>query len=266
MFDENILVQDIDADHWTRLLGLFADKNPVRPSILFLIIEQNRCIKAIHSEKGAIRNFDYAGGDLAGLAHREQVEYVTRVERDFFQQAFAKGQAGVQYDADYALQMVTLFNETTAYTAEHMEWYPDRPKHWKPLNYEKMQKIFNRILPDRRTAFFCVLDNNQIHTSLILGKRSGDLSLMTTLDTLDRATGTFDIEHDLPEVLDEIAAKYEKVHISLVIEKRCFEEMLAGDRPITYLCAAIEHGRALIHPVSWKLRFVFWVARVFKNL
>lgn len=266
MLDENILVVDIDADHWNRLIALFnqGEKKPV--SILFLIVENCRCLKAIHQHKGALLNFDYGDGDLAFIADRESVDFIARINPQFVQKVFHSAQMDVLYDDDYVSQLMTIYNGVLSVTSKEIEWYPKRPHPLRPLNYDKTQKIFNRFFPDGRTFFFCVIENGRPFTSLILGKRSGDISLMTTLDSLDIANDPFDPETQMEEILDRIEEKFEPVHLAFVIMKKSFEEMLAGKRPVTHLCAAIKHGRAYLVPLRKRLRFLLWVARVFKKL
>jgi hypothetical protein len=265
LLDENILVVDIDPDHWTRLLKLF-ESGREKPAILFLMVENGVCLKAIHSKHGAIRPFDYGNGDLAVFCEREQVDYVARVGRDFFPSLFKAAQAEVEYDEDYISQLMTLFNGATAYTAENIDWYPERPHDLKPLQYDKAQKILNKAFPDRRIFLFCIVEQGMPYTSLILGKRSGDITLMTTLDALDRAHKPFDPREDLPELVEEIEEKFEPVHLAFIIEKDCFTEMLRGERPLTFLHAAIRHGRAHLTPLSWKMKLVLWYARKFRGM
>lgn len=266
MLDENILVIDIDPEHWARLLGFFGNEKRDNPSILLLLVEKGVCLKALHLETGAILNFDYGTGDLAKIADREGVDFVGRVDRGFLQQAFAAGQRDVHFDDDYVSQLMTLFNSVIDYTEEEIAWHPHRPRDWRPLFYERAQKLFDRFLPDGRTFLFLLVHQGRPYTSLILGKRSGDLSLMTTLDTIGRAHEPLDPETDLPQIIETIEEKFEPVHLTFVMEKRAFEEMLAGRRPITYLRAAIRHGRAFLEPFRWRLRLVLWAARVFKKL
>lgn len=265
MLDENVLVVDIDPDHWTRLLSLF-EKEKTLPDILLLLIEQNECLKALHLNKGAIRNFHYGDGDLKQIARREGVEYIARIDRDFFQNVFEAGQENVFYDDDYIRQMITIYNGVINYTSENILWHPARPKNLRPLDYEKIQKLFNRFIPDGKTVFFSVIENGKPYTSLIIGKRSGDISLITTLDSVSKAHEPFDPRFDMQEILDEIAEKFEKVHIAFVVEKRSFEEMLAGSRPVTHLHGALANQRAFLYPMSLKIRLLLWAARVFKKL
>ncbi len=266
MLDENILVVDLDPDHWTRLIKLFADDGKDKPSILLLMVEQGACLKAINLEEGAILGFDYGNGNLSKIAEREGVDFVGRVGRDFFQEAFAAGQQDVHYDDDYVNQLMTLFNGVIDYTEEAIEWYPERPRDLRPLNYDKAQKLFDRFLPDGKTFLFLLVDEGKPYTSLILGKRSGHMSLMTSLDAIGRAHEAFDPETEMFDIIDAIEEKFEPVHLSFVMEKRSFEEMLAGRRPVTYLTAAIKHGRAFIEPLRFRLRLILWIARIFKKL
>lgn len=266
MLDENILVQDIDADHWTRLLGLFDSGEGQTPSILFLIMDQGACIKAIHSTAGAIRGFDYGNGDMAKLAGDHNADYVATVSREFLQRVFAEGESQVYHGDDYVKQLMGIYNNVIDYTSENINWYPERYRELKPLDYDKIQKVFDRFIPNGKTLFFCVVENGHPYTSLILGKRSGNISLLTTLDAIDMANEPFDTGDDLERILSSIAEKFEQVHLAFIIEKRAFLELLAGTRPVTYLRAAIEHQRAFIHPMTWRLRFVLWAARVFKKL
>lgn len=266
MLDENVLFFDVDPLHWNRLFALFSGQKKTRAPRLFLMVENGICLKAIHTEKGALIGFDYGRGDLAEIARRENVETVAQVGRDFFQHAFFAGQENLELDDDYVLQLMTVFNSVTAYTGENITWYPKRPWPLRALNYEKAQKNIDRFFPDNRTLFFLVLDNGRPYTSLILGKREGRITLITTLEALDAAHSPFDPHLDLLDTMEKIEELFEKVHLSFVIEKRCFEEMLAGTRPLTFLHAARKHGRAILEPVSRRLSFVLWAGRVFKRL
>ena len=266
MLDENILITDFDPDHWNRLISLFVRQESKDRSILLLMVENGHCLKAIHQQKGAMLNFDYGEGDLSFIAERESVDYIARISPDFFRKVFHAGQADVLYDDDYISQIMTIYNGVLSVTSEEIEWYPKRPHPFRQLNYEKAQKILNRFLPDGHTFFFCIIDDGRPYTSLILGKRSGDISLLTTLDALDAANEPFDPETQMEDILDRIEDEFEPVHLSLVIMRKSFEEMLAGNRPVTHLCAAIKHGRAYLTPLRFRLKLLLWAARVFKKL
>ncbi len=265
MLDENIQVVDIDADHWTRLLSLFKNER-VLPNILLLIVEKNQCLKAINISSGAIRNFDYDNGNLEAIAKREGFDYVAKVGREFFQKAFDTGQRNVFFDDDYVNQLLSIYNGILSYTSENIEWWPAKPKNPSPLNYMKTQKVFNKFFPDQTTFLFLVLENNLPYTSLILGKRSGDICLLTTLDSVGMTQTPVDSHECVSNVIDAIEEKFEPVHLAFVIEKSSFVEMLAGPRPVTHLHGAMANKRAFIFPLSLKLRFTLWAARVFKKL
>ena len=71
MLDENVQVIDTDANHWKRLIELFSNRPKSEPpSILFLMVEDGICLKALHSKKGAILGFDYSTTDLSRIAKR----------------------------------------------------------------------------------------------------------------------------------------------------------------------------------------------------
>ena len=266
MLDENVLAVDIDADHWKRLVDLLSPSLSERPTILLLIVEEGVCLKAIHSVIGAIRRFDYGIGDLEEIRSRTQVDYVARVGRDFFQEAFAAGQRPVRFDDDYVKQLADLYNGVIGYTGENLHWYPERPIAVRPIRYDKIQKTFNKLMPDGRILLFCVVDQGMPYTSLILGKRTGDISLITTFDAVAQTDEPFDPDEELDDAIELVETNFEKVFMAVVIEKSALEELRAGRRPLTYLKAALKHGRAWIKPMPFKVRFAMWYLRNFKGM
>lgn len=267
MLDENVQMTDLDAQHWKNLIQLFSGRpKPPKPDILFLMVDGDRCLKALHNKKGALRNFDYGEKDLALIAEREKVAYVTRFNRDFLPGAFAAAEANFDLDANYAMQMMTLYNQAIAFTAVNMEWYPERYNKRRPLNYKRGQKNLNRIIPDNHCFFLCVLEDGLPHSSLIIGKANGKINLLTTLDAFGLAHEAFDPKTDLEQVEGLIKEHFNPVHLSFVIERKVFESMLASKQPVSTLCQAIEEQRALFSPFRFRLRLLLWLARKFKKL
>ncbi|RJO74367.1 MAG: hypothetical protein C4523_00865 [Myxococcales bacterium] len=265
MLDEHIQVLDVDGDHWKRLLGLFSARPRSEHSTLLLIVEDGVCLKALHTKQGPLLDFDYGSGDLAEIKARAGVDYVARVGRHFFAEAFAAAESRPCYDDDYVRQVADLYNGAIGYTAGHMEWYPHRPSVRRPFDAARAQRLFDRAVPDDRALLLLVLENGRPYTSLILGKRGGHLAWMSSFDAFGLTDAPFAPEADLPGLLEKIRERFGPVHLAFVCQRAAFENVVRAARPVTALRAAMRQGEARFVPLRLRLRLLLWAAAVLRK-
>lgn len=267
MLAENVLVIDTDARHWINLLKLFQKDDRPAYSILLCLLDGDRCIKAIHSEKGPLWGFAFPGKDeLAKAAELAGAEYVLCLPRGALQEIFYRGQINVRPTDDYVQQILTIVTGVHEALKERAIWYPEKPYSFEPPSFEKIRKLFDSAWPDGTTVGFFVFEGTTPYTSLILGKESGQISLITSLDALGMADQSLDFRMAANTFGEMIAQRFSPLHTALFIELSALNELRAGAYPLSYLHLAEKRGRALLWPKPFKLRLMLWLARVFRGL
>ncbi|MDP8224665.1 MAG: hypothetical protein P9L99_14990 [Candidatus Lernaella stagnicola] len=264
MIAEQILITDVDARQWINLLAMFGGDGGERPSILVCLMDEERCIKAWHSQKGVLWDFRFGGqGDLEEVRHAADAEFLLLLPRCGFQEIFYHAQSRVDPFDDYLKQLLDLVGGVQDAMDEIGRWYPKKPFTLKLPTYASLDGMFNRLWPDNTTLGFFVFDRRHVHTSVILGKASGQINLFTTLDAFGMGENSLDFRMGHKTVADMIAQRYAPLHAALFIELPCFQEMRRGSKPATYLHLAEQRGRALIYPKPFSLRWRLWAARKF---
>ena len=262
MIAEEPRIVDINGDHWRNLMRLIGGEGQVPPerkrSWALVLTRNGAAVKAIHSERGAIRGYELPpSGRLRRAARELQVDRLAVCEVDAFARIFDAANRAPDYDEDLAKQAIDLANAGFAAGRQEIRWYPRRPFRWRRLSYRRAQRILGWLVPDGRTLALVVFDGDGVHTSLILGKEEGHLSLMTTLDSVDLRGLKLDRwRGEVPPLLERIAGAHGRVHAGLFLQRRTFEEMRAGPRPLRFLLEARARGTAVIRPFPFRLRLV----------
>jgi len=266
MLSDRVMVIDTDARHWLNLIGLFSD-NKEPPSVLLCLMEDNHCIKAIHTIKGVLWGFAFPGENKLDQAlELAGADYALLLPQRALAQMFYEAQSAVDLHDNYVKQLMDLIAGVKNVLDEQAVWYPEKPYRFEPPAYEKIEKTFNRIWPDDSTIGFFVFENTRPFTSLIVGKEGGKISLITSLDALGMADQALDFRNGYQTYGEMIAQRFAPLHTALFIELGCFHELRAGAKPLSYLYLAEQRGRARLWPKPFKLRFALWAARKFKGL
>ncbi len=267
MLAPNVLVVDTDVRHWLNLLGLMAGEQTPQPSLLLCLLDGDRCLKALHSKKGVLWGFVWPGDDrLDEALAAAEADALLALPRHALPTIFAEAQAAVTANDNYVKQLFDLVAAVVHTLDEMAFWYPAKPFTLNLPPYEKVEKIFNKIWPDDTTMGFFVFENSRPFTSLLLGKEGGQISLITTLDALGQADQSLDFRHGYQTYADWIAEKFNPLYMALFIELSCFRELRTGGKPLSYLKLAEKRQRALLWPKPWKVRWLLWLARVFKGM
>lgn len=266
MIAGQLLMLDIDVNQWVNLLSLFGDGAADRPSLLVCLLDGQRCVKAWHSRKGVLWGFDFPGtGNLEQARVATDAEFVLCLPRGALQEIFYHAQVEVGAFDDYIQQLLTMVANAQEALARVALWHPKRPFNLKLPSYEWLERLFAKLWPDNTTLGLFVFDRRRVHTSLILGKASGQINLFTTLDAFGMGEKSLDFRFGHRVVADLIGQRYSPLHAGLFIELPCLQEMRRGAKPLSYLHLAEQRGRALIYPKPFSLRWRLWAARRLKG-
>jgi len=260
---EQLLMLDIDVTQWVNLLAMFGNGGE-RPSLLVCLVDGDRCVKTWHSQKGVLWGFDFPGLDnLEQARAAADAEFVLCLPRGALQEIFYHAQAHVAPSDDYVKQLLNMISHALEAFNRVAVWHPKKPFTLKLPSYEWLERLFARLWPDNTTLGLFVFERRRVHTSLILGKASGQINLFTTLDGFGMAEKSLDFRLGHRVVAELIGQRYASLHTGLFIELPCLQEMRRGPKPLSYLHLAEKRGRALVYPKPFSLRWRLWAARRF---
>ncbi|MCR4316752.1 MAG: hypothetical protein NUW37_10425 [Planctomycetes bacterium] len=266
MIHEHVQMIDIDQFHWHNLAHIGKRDDllaKTKRSWLMLIVDGDRTLKAVHSEKGTLLGYQLpAGYSLSKVKNEIEVDTVWKLERGFVRDIFRKFQGGFPHDVDYLLQLL-LFRNTLA-GAIGTSIVREPPLVRKPIEYDRIVKQINGMWPDGTSIAFYVKAKDHIHTSLILRKRSGEIDLMTTHDAL---RGT-DIDpkislHDFANVTTRAIEKtIGRVFAGIFMDKAVLPELRASKRKPRTFYNAMVAGEVILKNVPLRHRVFLHIGRL----
>lgn len=208
MISRDIQIIDVHPEHWTRLLRGRGGEGG-GPGWLWVIHEGGRVVHAAFRGAAVVELIGGDFGDLASLRRRYGAGRVVCMERDLLRRVFARSEAALSYEMDFAEQVYTIFREFRCERGTGLRIDPPTPPGPLPP-FEWIQFVFDRVWPDGSSVVFYVVDegSNSIFTSLILRKRRGDVDLLTT-DLHLGADGLKpgDWRRDVDRLLDVVSAR-----------------------------------------------------------
>ena len=198
MLAENIQIVDLDATHWSRLLKLVTGefyphrrKRPPRPS-LRIIHRNGQALKAVHSQKGVLRHFDFPGLDqLDELAKREGVKSIICLEHGAMRRFMHQVQSRLTLQGNMVEQGFEVYAclREEVLVRGFVRW-PSLPL--REVKYSAVHTVLKMVVPAAEPVVFVVFDDKlrdlsglPILTSLILRmNKKHELDLLTTTDSL----------------------------------------------------------------------------------
>jgi hypothetical protein len=121
--------------------------------------------------------------------------------------------------------------------------------------YGLLQRNFDRILPDGRSLVFYLVDRGRIWTSLIVAKRGGDITTITSHQAIADEVRFSAIRRDAPRVLQAVSRRFGPPHIGLFVPLRAWHQLVHGDR--SAIARAVAGRQALLDPCPpWLLAII----------
>lgn len=179
MLHQNVLMKDIDLDHWRNLQALLLDSAKERRRIV-VIHEDGEVLKLVHSERLSVVGAVSRVAEPHTLAeqlyrnNRESVDFVVVFERRAFDEYFGKFQGtwSPAEDLDeYVHRSYALLDE---YPQGIVTW-PEPPRRTLGLqwrlgsSYEEVKDAVQKYVPANSTVVFGIFDGEELWTTLVLG-------------------------------------------------------------------------------------------------
>jgi hypothetical protein len=266
MLSRDIRIIDVDPRHWVNCLGLFRREKD-KKAFLVLVVDNEKCLKALHSAKGPILGFEFPGVEHLEKIRREQaVDLVAVVPSDLVFRFFSAWQTALRRGDDWDRQIFTMIETAKTFTRRDITWHPAPPLRFPDINLDRIERILGRLWPDDTCLGFFAFEGKTPFTSLILGKKASKITLLTTLDTFGLADGPLDWRAQKGVVAALCKERFGPLHAALWIELASLRELAAGPLPLTYLHLAQKRGRAALWPRPLAWRILMLLARHFRGL
>ncbi len=200
MLHENVLMKDIDVNHWRNLQALVLDSAKSRRRIV--VIHDNGVVeKLAHSSglpvKGGVERVEDPHSLAARLyqANAADVDFVVVFERRAVDEYFGRVQSTWTPDED----LDVFVHRTYALLDEYQEGIVTHPRparetlglQWRlGTGYAEVQATVERLVAPGTTVVFGVFDGGLLWTTLILGfDDERRIDVVTTVDPAEIAPG-----------------------------------------------------------------------------
>lgn len=262
---------DIDGAHWRhwyellvppRLRGhgrwalAFTDGPPPAPVVAGLVHDG----EAPGGARALARGVEIAGGTSALLAQAARElgvdalvvidVHVTDMLYDDVARALAPG--------DLVAQGLTWLRVCKRYGGRGIWTHPGVLEVIPPALYESLQRTFDLLVPDRSSMVAYVMedDGSDVHASLIVVKRGGDIDLVTTHLGLEDALAGPALARSwrqrYRELLTLVGERHAPASLAVFLERRTFERIATG--PSDQLAREVSARNVILDPApAWML-------------
>lgn len=225
MLHQNVLMKDIDVNHWRNLQALLLDSAKGRRRIV-VIHEDGEVLKLVHSDRlpvvGAVSriNDPHALADQLYRDNQDSVDFVAVFERRAFDEYFAKFQGTWSPEED----LDEFVHRSYALLDEYPQGIVTRPEpprrtlglQWRiGSSYEDVKGAVQKFVPGDSTAVFGVFDSDALWATLVLGfDADGRIDVVTTVDPAD-LEGNGSLEDRAGEVVSWVERRHRPCSLAL---------------------------------------------------
>ncbi|MCU1489925.1 MAG: hypothetical protein JWM85_1330 [Acidimicrobiaceae bacterium] len=241
MLHQDVLMKDIDVDHWRNLQALLLDSAKGRRRIV-VIHEDGEVLKLVHSDRLPVLGAVSRVGDPHALAdqlyrdNQESVDFVAVFERRAFDEYFGRFQATWSPEED----LDEFVHRSYALLEEYPQGIVTRPEpprstlglQWRlGSSYEDVKDAVHKFVPADSTVVFGIFDGDELWASLVLGfDADRRVDVVTTADPSElEKSGS--LEDRARELVSWVEQRHRPCSVALFTklgEARSF--LLAGDK------------------------------------
>ena len=225
MLHQDVLMKDIDVDHWRNLQALLLDSAKGRRRIV-VIHEDGEVLKLVHSDRlpvvGAVSRISdpHALAEQLYRDNQESVDFVAVFERRAFDEYFAKFQGTWSPDED----LDEFVHRSYALLDDYPQGIVTRPEpprrtlglQWRlGSNYEEVKDVVKKFVPADSTVVFGVFDGDELWATLVLGFDADHrIDVVTTVDPAD-LEGSGSLEDRASEVVSWVERRHRLCSLAL---------------------------------------------------
>ncbi|MSP63434.1 MAG: hypothetical protein EXR72_24440 [Myxococcales bacterium] len=235
MISPQLRIDHIDPAAWRHAFRLLTPpsrapgaKRPGQPPLL-LFVEEGVCVKAIRPGIGRVDPavFRWAGAWSLGRIRREAgAPLAIAVEGDALERIAGAIDSRIRAGDDYVAQLLEAARALRAEVGKGVHIDPDLLSVVPIPSYAALQKTWNMLLPDDRSAGLFVFDRGELWTSYLVEKRAGELSRITTHAALGVARPDMRRHKELLEAMESRLAR---PHAAIFATLDAWREIIGPD-------------------------------------
>ncbi len=258
----------VQLANWAKLFSL--GKNPARSTErarLLLVVESGEVVKAYHSEKGALEDFQDLGPKrLKEMVQVAGVGAITRIERGALERFWEKFQGSLPYESDFTAQFFTAIRAIRPELDQTIQVWPGSFKNIRHLS-EGLVRVGLSPLPLSKPLVAVVFDPRceEIYASSIVSfekkEKSPELSLWTTTDRiLAGAKLPGDFQGAVRAASARIQAEFGKPALAVYFTRAGAEKFFSSRRKLSELSHLLKRNEASLEEIPLMLRIGLRIA------
>ena len=277
MIAEDIRFLDIDADHWTRLMGFVGGlvsggtgaESKAGRRLMLILFKGDRVLKAVHSEFGVIRDLEFEGVDrLRAVAEKYEADTVWAVEDDSIVRMFRSAESRVRHDDDLVEQALCYYSAFREEAGRGIFRFPDAITGLPEMRYRWLARAMRVIFPRNRAFVFYLFEGDDIYTSLILGTNDRDLDIITTHDHFASAGMRMDDWRlGYRSVLKAVEERIATVYLGIFANRCGIEKLLSGKGSMRdRVEEGVRAGELVLDPIPVRLKAALFMEDLYRRI
>lgn len=267
--------EGFDSRSWTNLISLFAPRVVTRMSsegassdspeldaeeaaadarggsLVVVLDDRGRVLKALHTVRGRVVGLDYGGPDeIEQLAERYAAQRCVVLREGVIEEIAERVAHRVERGEDYLAQLLTVARAVREMNEAGLMITWPRPLGNVPIPTVGMvQRALDTVLPDEHAMVFVVWNGSSPHTGVALRRRAGAIDLVAGPDLIARWTGPLggDWRRDYRVISDAVHRAVAPVHLGVFTDLRTIRSLLRSTDPGAW-ARAVAVRDVIVHP------------------
>lgn len=267
MLAKDVQITGIDPAQYERLtLALQSVAPEQKDRTLFVFFQENRAFHAVHSELGPIDAVNFKGpGSLERLAVEHDVDRVICVEAGAVRRVFTKAQASLKHGQRLWDQILACRTALMMEMNSGVHIYPD-PFKALPVIPDYAIRLARMLIPGELLIGAVVIDQGKVWTSLQVSFEKGEITLITTTDSLEGMDREFqDVRAAAEAITAGMNAKWGRPTAGAFMEKAAFEQLLSSPKPLYAFADLVKKQWIYVKPFPVRLKVILALISILKN-
>lgn len=273
MISGSLRFEGFDSRSWTHLISLFAPNVPRRMTtegagdapelgapdpaaardgtLVVVLDDRERVLKAMHTERGRVVGLEYGGPDqLEALAHAWGARRCVIVREGVIEEIGERIARRLGRDDDYIAQLLVVARTVREMSEAGLLLTWPRPLGDVPIpTIGMVRRALDTVLPDEHALVLVVWQGSAPWTGVVLRRRGGAVDLIAGPDLIARWTGPLggDWRRDYRVISDAVTRAVAPVHLGVFTELPTLRALLRSAEPGAWT-RAVAVRDVIVHP------------------
>jgi len=264
VLSRDVKIVDIDPHQYENLVSVIRQRGSggiLEAPALIVFFRDNKAVHAVHTTRGPLEDVKYSGpSGMERMMSEHGVERVACIEVGSIRRLWSNAQAHMRHDMTMWEQILAVRTAARKEFDSGIHIYPDPLGAVPPLP-GFVVKLIRLLVPARILLSVAAFEGDRVWTSLILGIRNGEISLITTTDSL----GTLKLHGR--QIADHAAAvnravknTWEEPTAGFYMDRSAFEQLASHPYPVSALSRLSRRKWIFVEPFPGRLRILLSLA------